>query len=117
MTPKLKELCEKLIVARNKATPGEWDNRCKEFSNSEIARHIWTNYGWIATFNSPLNSTIADAEFTGLSANNIIKLAKASLIMAEALEHYSASYMQSVKSGDELAKQTLQKVEEVLSES
>jgi len=29
------------------ATPGEWSARCREFSNTEIARNIWTEYGWI----------------------------------------------------------------------
>jgi hypothetical protein len=30
------------------ATPGPWDVRCREFSNTELPRNIWANYGWIA---------------------------------------------------------------------
>jgi len=30
------------------ATPGPWDARCREFSNTELPRNIWTEYGYIA---------------------------------------------------------------------
>lgn len=53
------------------ATPGPWDNRCKEFSNTERARHIWTEYGWICTFNSPLESSEADAALTAQSRTSL----------------------------------------------
>jgi hypothetical protein len=67
---RLRELLEK-------ATPGDWDNRCREFSNTERARHIWSNYGWIATFESPLDSAQADAELICELRNNAEKLLEA----------------------------------------
>ncbi len=83
MKLQLTDLAKQLIAAREKATPNDWEGRCKEFSNSEIPRHIWTNYGWIGTFNGPLNSTLADVDFTCLAANNITQICEAYLAVVE----------------------------------
>jgi len=72
----------------DRATPGDWDNRCRGFSNTEWARHIWSNYGWIATFERPLDSAEADAELICELRNNAEKLLEALDEAERALEYY-----------------------------
>ena len=74
MNSNLTKLCKELIELRAKATPGEWENRCKEFSNTEKPRHIWdSTWGFIATCNSG-SQDIVNAEFIAKSANIINKI-------------------------------------------
>lgn len=55
----LRELAEK-------ASPGPWDARCREFSNTELPRNIWSEYGWVCKTEGI--SPVEDAEF--ISAAN-----------------------------------------------
>ncbi|MBA3756211.1 MAG: hypothetical protein H0X02_08315 [Nitrosomonas sp.] len=97
MHKELTDLAKQLIAARERATPNDWEGRCKEFSNSEIPRHIWTTYGWIGTFNSPLSSALSDVDFTCLAANNITQLCEAYLAVVEDRENLAAT-LEAVRS-------------------
>ena len=60
---RIKELCDK-------ATPGPWDNRClNSLDNMAKPRHTCSEYGFIGEFNSPMDSSVADAEFTAMARN------------------------------------------------
>lgn len=74
----------------DKATPGPWDARCKEFSNSEIPRHIWSNYGWLATFNGPRMRCLADTEFTANAIEDIPRLLRIIEVLRDGLEFYAS---------------------------
>ncbi len=83
MTPKLKELIDQLVEARNKATTGEWENITPYFEQfPRQFASIKLNEG----LKTEDDFSVLDEKFTCLAANNITKLAKASLIMAQALE-------------------------------
>jgi len=75
MTPT--DLIKRARELAEKATPGPWDNRCREFSNSERPRHVWAEYGWIASIYSPLDSSVPDAEFIAESRTLVPALADA----------------------------------------
>jgi hypothetical protein len=76
-------LTELARLARE-ATPGPWDNRCKEFCNMARPRWIWTEYGWIAeTFG---NSGPADAAYiAALSPDRVLPLLEVVEEMRKAL--------------------------------
>ena len=57
------------------ATPGPWDNRClNTLDNMAKPRHIWTEYGFICELKSPLDSSVADAEFIANAPQDIADL-------------------------------------------
>ena len=70
----LNDMLKEIEARANAATPGPWDNRCKEFSNSERARHIWSEYGWLCTLESPLDSKEVDAAFIAHARTDVPKL-------------------------------------------
>lgn len=70
----LEDMLKEIEARANAATPGPWDNRCKEFSNSERARHIWSEYGWLCTLESPLDSKEVDATFIAHARTDVPKL-------------------------------------------
>lgn len=65
------------IQARcEKATPGPWDNRCVEFSNTEIPRHIWSEWGYVAHADGYSKTALPDAEFIAHSRQDVETLLK-----------------------------------------
>ena len=71
MRTRLSEIKNRLEAA----TPGPWDNRClNTLDNMAKPRHIWTEYGFICELKSPLDSSVADAEFIANAPQDIADL-------------------------------------------
>ena len=71
MRTRLSEIKNRLEAA----TPGPWDNRClNTLDNMAKPRHIWTEYGFICELRSPLDSSVADAEFIANAPQDISDL-------------------------------------------
>lgn len=59
---------DRLIELADKAHP-DWSARCREFSNTERPRHIWSDpYGWIGEFKD-----VCDAEFVESANPDTVK--------------------------------------------
>lgn len=79
-----------------KATPGPWDNRCREFSNTARPRHIWSEYGWLTCDHgliSPMNSSVPDAEFMAVARTAVPQL----LDLVEELERKPIEVKEAVE--------------------
>lgn len=73
------EYLEKLEKLEKHAVPHPWDNRCREFSNHEVPKHIRSEYGWIARCEGIARDTVPNALFIAESRTAIpilIKLVK-----------------------------------------
>jgi hypothetical protein len=73
---KFLESIARLEELEEKATPKPWDNQCREFSNMDTPRHIWSEDGWLTDFYSPVNSAATDAEFVCETRNFLPSLLK-----------------------------------------
>jgi hypothetical protein len=104
MTPtdKITEYLAHVKELEEKATPGPWDERCAmELSNSEVPRHVWGEYGWVAHCYSPVDYAVPDAQFIAASRQIIPTLREALEVAVETLEYLEGATHPFNKWGDE----------------
>ena len=89
MRTRLSEIKNRLEAA----TPGPWDNRClNTLDNMAKPRHIWTEYGFICELKSPLDSSVADAEFIANAPQDISDLLAVVEVYEAGLEQYEQPF-------------------------
>ncbi len=81
-----------------RAYPGDWDNRCREFSNSAKARHIWSEYGWLAEVDG--HNPEPNAKFIVEARNNWDRLLQVIELQTEALEELQLGHTHSSDNPD-----------------
>lgn len=81
-------ILDELERLSKEATPGPWDARVNEFSNTARPRHIWCEHGWTGRFYGEYGAVNAD--FVAAMRNNIdalIQVARAAQSIVKA--HYT----------------------------
>ncbi len=63
---------DEILERCEKATPGPWDNRCREFCNMEKPTSVWSEYGWVArAAHMPHNGNVDNAKFIAASREDV----------------------------------------------
>jgi hypothetical protein len=91
----LQQKLEEIKERSQNATPGPWENRCQQFSNSERPTSIWTEHGWTARVEGlgPSHS-IPNAEFIAHARTDVPLLLKA---LAKCIEQRDNNLVQKDK--------------------